>query len=331
MAFLTPYDIANRGLQHLGANLITTFADNSKNATQAGFVYDKARRAELRANPWNFSRRRAVLRASPTFFVQFSTWSNASPYAAGSIVSYSAGLWVALASTIAGQAPTSGFPWVEYTGATSVPSYAAGVYYAGELVAYNGGVYLSLVNQNAVVPAGAPNWAIVTTATATPIVLLSPLPYTTNLLPSSSKNLYALPPAYLRNMMQDPKAAGTPAQITTGGAQALDYEIEQGYLLTAAAGPIVFRYGADLQLVPWFDDMFCEVLAARVALELCETLTQNPQKFQSCEHLYDEAVANAIRVNAIEAGSTEPDTDKVDSQRGPTREKMQQQPQPRQQ
>lgn len=328
MAFLTPYDIANRGLQHLGAVLISTFADNSKNAVQAGFIYDKLRRAELRANPWNFSRRRAVLRASPTFFIQFSTWINAS-YGVGDIVSYNNALWVALAANT-NQTPTNGYPWVEYTGATKVPAYAPGAYYAGELTVTSAStVYLNTINGNTGAPAST--WHQVAGATPVPLVLFSPLPYTTNLLPGSSKNLFALPPAYLRNMMQDPKAAGTPAQITTGGAQALDYEIEQGFLLSSAAGPIVFRYGADLQLVPWFDDLFCEALGARHGVELNETLTQNPQKAQICNGLYEEAIGKAIRVNAIEAGSTEPDGSGVDSQRGPTREKIAPQPQPRQQ
>jgi hypothetical protein len=325
VAFLTPYDIANRGLQHLGAVLISTFLDNSKNAAQAGFIYDKARRAELRANPWNFSRRRAILRASPTFFIKLPVWSSSQAYAAGDIVSYSSGLWAALLAN-SNQTPTNGYPWIEYTGATSVPAYAAGAYYAGELTVLGSTVYLNLVNNNTASPT---TWHPVFGAVANPLVLLSPLPYTTNLLPSSSKNLFALPPAYLRNMMQDPKAAGTPAQITTGGAQALDYEIEQGFLLSTAVGPIVFRFGADLQLVPWFDDLFCEALGARIGVELNETLTQSPQKAQILNGLYEEAIGKAIRVNAIEAGSTEPDGDKVDSQRGPTREKIA--PQPRQQ
>ncbi len=330
-AFNSPTDIANRCLQHLGAQLITTFTDNSKNAAQVSFIYDKVRRAELRANPWNFARRRAVLRKAPAYVILFPVWSSILHYSAGDIVVYNNMVWVAQAASL-NNTPTSGYPWVEYTGQTLVPQYSPGTYYPGELtVSQNGVVCLNMDDQNTTVPPSGANWRSVQGATTVPFVLFSPVAYTTNLLPSSSKNLFGLPPFYLRPMMQDPKAAGTPAQITTGGAQALDYEIEQTVLLSASAGPLVFRYGADVQLVSVFDDLFCEALAARMGVELNETLTQNPQKAQICEHLYDEAIGKAIRINAIEAGATEPDTDKVDSQRGPTREKMQQQPQPRQQ
>ena len=53
--FLTPVDIANRALQHLGAKRINTtygFTEDSRNASEIASCYDKLRRAELQRNVW---------------------------------------------------------------------------------------------------------------------------------------------------------------------------------------------------------------------------------------------------------------------------------------
>ena len=69
MSFLTPIDIANRALQHVGASRIDPtlgFTEISKNAQEISFCYDKLRRAELRRNVWRFAIRSAVLRPIDT-------------------------------------------------------------------------------------------------------------------------------------------------------------------------------------------------------------------------------------------------------------------------
>lgn len=325
MSYQTPFDIGTRALQHLGVPAITAFS-GSRNADQAGFLYDKVRRAELRANPWNFSRRRAVLRqlVSPSYIISFGSWANTAIYAIGDIVSRAAfngtALWVALAATT-GAMPENGYPWIEYTGATTVPLWVLGAYYAGELTVSGSVVYLSLVNANADQPPTS-KWHKVQGATATGLTLLSPVGYTTNVLPASSKNIFSVPPAYLRNMMQDPKTKSNPAPITTGGSQTLDYEIEQGFLLAGAPGPIIFRFGADLWLVPWFDDMFCEMMALRMALGLTEIITQSPQKLVNMKQLYDDFLDRAVKMNAIEAGSTEPNPIDTKMSRNPALEAL---------
>jgi hypothetical protein len=338
--FTKQEDIANRALQHLGANLITLFSDNSKNAVQCQFIYDKVRRAELRANPWNFSRRRAVLRqlTNPSWILTFGAYNGNNLYNLGDIVSYNQALWVSLANANTGLSPLNGFPWTEYVGPSIVPQWAPGAYYLGEVSVTGAGVaFINYINGNTLAPvtgmhSAASGWhAIGFAGTQNSLGPLTPLGYTTNLLPNPSRNIYPVPAAYVRTMMQDPKTAAAPVQITSGGNQALDYELEQGCLLTAATGPIIFRFGADLQIVTWFDDMFCEAVAARMATGLCEVITQSPQKLQAIDGAYNDAITKAIRVNAIEAGATEPDTLAVDSQRGPTRERQPQPPRQQQQ
>ena len=48
-------DIQNKALLHLGATMITTINDQSKNAIITTFQYDKCRVAELRAHVWQFA------------------------------------------------------------------------------------------------------------------------------------------------------------------------------------------------------------------------------------------------------------------------------------
>src|SRR5665811_2337991 len=88
--FAIPEDIVNRALQHVGAERIVTLADNSKNASECSFVYNRARQAELRDNVWRFAIRRSALRPltstsqawTPPVYVAATT------YVVGSVVAY---------------------------------------------------------------------------------------------------------------------------------------------------------------------------------------------------------------------------------------------------
>ncbi len=53
------------------------------------------------------------------------------------------------------------------------------------------------------------------------------------------------------------------------------------------------------------DDMFCEGLAARMALETCEQITQSNEKKKDAAAVYKYFMTEARLVNAIEAGSVE--------------------------
>ena len=56
--FQNPVDIANRALQHCGAQRIDPtlgFTENSVNASECAFAYDKLRSAELQRNYWKFA------------------------------------------------------------------------------------------------------------------------------------------------------------------------------------------------------------------------------------------------------------------------------------
>ncbi len=92
MTFKTPIDIANRALQHVGSPRILSFTDDTKEASEVAFVYDKVRRAELRRNVWRFSVRLTALRALGTDdkLVTFGTWLTGSTYKINDVVTSAA-------------------------------------------------------------------------------------------------------------------------------------------------------------------------------------------------------------------------------------------------
>lgn len=79
-----------------------------------------------------------------------------------------------------------------------------------------------------------------------------------------------------------------------------DYQLSGGLILTNEPSPLWLRYLRDVPHVGDWDPAFLEVMACKIAAELCERFTQNPQKKQQLEALYQQAVTDAKRLDAIE-------------------------------
>ena len=56
-------------------------------------------------------------------------------------------------------------------------------------------------------------------------------------------------------------------------------------------------------------DMFCEGLSCRIALEVCEKLTQSSEKLKGIDGEYKVFMGDARDTNGIEQGSVEPPLD----------------------
>lgn len=82
VAFSAPVDIGNRALQRVGSPRMVAFADNTKEAAEVSFVYDKLRQSELERNQWRFAIRITALRPyTPDMkLLAFQNWSNATAY-----------------------------------------------------------------------------------------------------------------------------------------------------------------------------------------------------------------------------------------------------------
>lgn len=118
MGFNQPVDIANRALQHCGASLITTLADNDKGAAAISQCYDGLRKAELRRNVWRFSVRRAMLYPINTAISglpfgsattgAYPNWAANVTYAVGTVVLATDGLLYEALSTSLNLNPAGG-------------------------------------------------------------------------------------------------------------------------------------------------------------------------------------------------------------------------------
>lgn len=125
----------------------------------------------------------------------------------------------------------------------------------------------------------------------------------------NTRNVYRLPAGFLALAPQDPKAGSSSALGAPSGIIYEDWLLDGDYIVSNDVGPIVLRFTADVTRVQTMDDMFCEGLACRVALAVCEPLTQSTSKVQSIASEYAKFMGEARTKNSIEQGSTEPPQD----------------------
>ena len=257
---------------------------------------------------------------SPAWTLYFGTltatlYDTATVYFSGEIVYDAAGhVYLSLQSSNSVD-PTQG-----------VPAYDPTITYNKyQTVLYSATVYQSTIDLNLNnIPTGAGDWVVVPAsqpdeplgqtwlklglAVVTSIQIVYPLgsgPRTQ----SSTQNIYFLPNGFLREAPQDPKAGSVSYLGAPSGPVYSDWEYESHYFTSNDAGPIVFRFAADVADVSAMDDMFCEGLGARIGLEVCEELTQSAGKLQAIGLLYNKFMSEARNVNGIEVGSVEPPED----------------------
>lgn len=193
-----------------------------------------------------------------------------------------------------------------------------GTFFAGELVHIGDTVYLSLQNNNGDgntnagdgLPPPSATWLTLTTQ---PTLSLPNFIYPIGTSPSSAnddlRNVFRLPVGYMRQAPQDPKAGGAMFLGAPDGSEFNDWNFEGNYLTSNDTGPLVFRFGADVQDVSQFSPMFAEGLAARIGEAVCEILTQSTAKVVTCQNAYKTAMGDARIVNGIENGPTYPPED----------------------
>ncbi len=333
--FTEPADIANRACQHVGARRIATMLDNSRQATEINFCYDKLRRAELRRSTWRFATRRAMLRAITATSKRFipEAWDDATNYTAGQIVQDADGTyWICAVDTVGGTLGgfVAGQPpfWQQYFGPVWADVWAAQTtypYQAGELVYTDGPVFFinTANNTTGADPADGLPWVEMTgDATDQTITLLAPVGPDMTILnpggkPSSFKrNMFPLPNGYLRPLPPDPKVAATSTLVTSAALRYTDYQMEGDFIISAQDAPILLRFVADVSDVTIMDDMFCEMLASRIGYEICETLTQSNVKLQAIGAAYQKFGKEARSINWLETGSTEPQEEEYELTQG---------------
>lgn len=93
------------------------------------------------------------------------------------------------------------------------------------------------------------------------------------------------------------------------GRSVTDWQIEGTHILTDDGAPLEVVYVKKVTDPNEMDSLFREVLAARLAWELAEVITQSNTKKAEVAAEYREAIAKAKRTNAIERVSDEPPDD----------------------
>jgi hypothetical protein len=126
---------------------------------------------------------------------------------------------------------------------------------------------------------------------------------------ATTRNVFRLPAGFLRKVPQDPKAGSQSWLGAPSGGEYDDWNIEGRYLTSRRSDAILLRFVTDTIDVASFDDMFCEGLAARIALEICEPVTQSAAKQGAITQEYQKFMGEAREINAIETGPEEPPVD----------------------
>lgn len=124
-----------------------------------------------------------------------------------------------------------------------------------------------------------------------------------------NRNIFRLPSGFLRTAPQQPRAGSVSYLGSPSGLGYTDWEYNGNFLISQEAQPISFRFAADITDVSQMDPMFCEGLACRIAIELCEDLTQSSNKLAGLASMYKSFMGEARTVNAIEVGAVEPPVD----------------------
>ena len=301
-AFQIPEDIANRALQHIGAERITLFTDGTKNSDETAFAYDRLRQAELRDNIWRFALRRCVLRAITSTTKSYTppVYASGTTYPVGAIVSYNNGqvteVFQSVASSNIGNVPGRSTQWTTYGGPLYADAWAGtNTYLPGEL-AIDTTAYVCLV-QSTNQPSVTPSEWVAVNGTLAAVEILYPIG-TGPAEQTFTRNIYPLPNGFLREAKQDPRTGVDTSKLLYG-----DWLIENKFIVTRESQAVIYRYVADMVNVADFDVLFCEALAARLALELCEVFTQSQPKAGQIGQQYSHFLAIAKDTNALEEAS----------------------------
>lgn len=110
-------------------------------------------------------------------------------------------------------------------------------------------------------------------------------------------NRYSLPNDFLRLIRDD----------ETGFA--VNWKIEGLYIVTPDSAPLDIKYVAKIEDPNYFDTLFIEAMAAKMAYEACQEITGSTSKQDRCERDFTVAVSEAMRIGAMEKPSEEPPED----------------------
>lgn len=115
---------------------------------------------------------------------------------------------------------------------------------------------------------------------------------------------YSLPNDYIRLLRDDESQ------------MRVDWKIEGLYILSATASPLQFRYLGYIEDPAQYDSLFVEALECKLAMVCCKEITGSHSNAAGVKLDYEEAVAEARRINAMEKEAQEfPEDDWISARR----------------
>lgn len=151
----TETDVANRGLQRIGAGRIVAGAlwtEDSNNASEMRACYDMVRRGELRRNVWRYAIRTEVLRkmTATTKLIFYPDWDVKVNYDINDRVKKDNKTWIAVGFGINHDPILRTYDfWTTYFGSDSCDVYSVTATYSiGEQVYVDDVGYISVVDEN---------------------------------------------------------------------------------------------------------------------------------------------------------------------------------------
>ena len=106
-------------------------------------------------------------------------------------------------------------------------------------------------------------------------------------------NRFGLPNDYIRLLLDDESGSR------------VDWQIEGLFIVTDDSAPLDIRYIADIIDPNYFDSLFTEAFECALAAKCCKEITGSETRVGSINEDFDDAIADAKRVGAIEKPARE--------------------------
>jgi hypothetical protein len=124
---------------------------------------------------------------------------------------------------------------------------------------------------------------------------------------TQTRNIYRLPNGYLRHAPDQVNPNEIMRVMGVVSAAPSDAQFENGYMVTSEVKTVMIRFVADMTDVTQMDNLFCEGLAARIALDVGPVILPKEERTSTLMRVarrYKDVIADARAVDAVERGAS---------------------------
>jgi hypothetical protein len=124
---------------------------------------------------------------------------------------------------------------------------------------------------------------------------------------TQTRNIYRLPNGYLRHAPDQVNPNEIMRVMGVVSAAPSDAQFENGYMVTSEVKAVMLRFVVDMTDVTQMDDLFCEGLSARIALDVGPSIVPKEERSAMLARInmrYKAVIADARAVDAVERGAS---------------------------